>query len=89
MIDDIKPGWDKKKRPSLLDPNTTEVAYLYKILDGAPFVVTADHAGVKVRGESPLFTQGHGGKLDDFAWIMADAFREHMKLRSARIVTQH
>ncbi len=81
-----KPGWKKEKRNSLLDPTTTEVAYIYAHKDGAPFVVVADHTGTMFRGDSPKFTQEGGGLLDDFAWVMADAMREYMKLKRGRIV---
>ncbi len=81
----VKPGWEKKKRQSLLDPTVTEVAYICAKPEGAPWAVVADHCGVVIRGESPRL-QGHGD-MDSFAWVIGDAFRESGKLRKARIVT--
>lgn len=82
---EIKPGWEKTKRDSLLTPGVTEVAYLYLKKDEAPWAVVADHTGVVIRGESPKL-QGHGD-MESFAWVVGDAFREMGKLKRARIVT--
>ncbi len=80
---EIKKGWDKKKRDSLLSPGTTEVAYIYLAPDCSPWAVIADHSGVVIRGESPKL-RGHA-EMEDFAWIIADAFREMHKLLQGRI----
>lgn len=85
---EIRPGWIRKKRDSLLSPGTTEVAFIFQHPEGAPFVVVADHTGAMLRGDSPKFTQEGAGLLDDFGWIMAEAMREYMKLKRCRIVTQ-
>lgn len=83
---EIRPGWIRKKRDSLLSPGTTEVAFIYAHKEGAPFVVVADHTGFMFRGDSPKFTQEGAGKTEDFAWIMAEAGREYLKLKRARLV---
>lgn len=82
-----KKGWKKEKRNSLARPAVTEVAYIFVKEDGSSFAVVADHTGVVLRGESQKFTQEGGSATDDFAWVFADAMREYMKLKRARIVT--
>ena len=80
---EVKKGWQKTKRDSMLTPGVTEVAYI-KLKEGeSPWAVVADHAGVVIRGESPRLTEH--SHLDDFAWIVADAMREYLKLKRARI----
>lgn len=69
----------------MLTPGVTEVAYLHAVAGRAPWAVVADHTGVTIRGESPKFT-GHG-ELEAFAWVIADALREFLKLKRAAIVT--
>lgn len=83
---EVKPGWEKKKRDSMLTPGVTEVAYLRARPECAPWAVVADHTGVEIRGESPKFVEG-GDELSNFAWILSDAMREYVKLKRARIVT--
>jgi hypothetical protein len=82
---EVKPGWQKTKRDSMLTPGVTEMAYLCMKAGEAPWAVVADHAGVTIRGESPKFTSEGGAALDDFAWVLSDAMREYMKLRRSRI----
>lgn len=80
----VKPGWEKQKRQSLLDPSITEVAFLFAKPGAAPWAIIADHTGVEIRGDSPKFIQG-GSVLGDFAWIMSEAMREYLKLKRGRI----
>ena len=80
-------GWEKHKRDSLLSPGVTEVAYLKLKQGEAPWAVVADHTGVFIRGESPRLTEH--SHLDDFAFVVADAMREYLKLKRARIVVSN
>jgi hypothetical protein len=82
---EVKPGWQKTKRDSMLTPGVTEVAYLFQKPEGAPWAVIADHTGVVLRGESPKFMNEGGAPMDDFAWVMGDAMREYLRLRKGRI----
>lgn len=84
---EVKPGWQKTKRDSMLTPGVTEVAYLCLKKGEAPWAVVADHTGVEMRGTSPKFTKDGGSELDDFAWVLADAMREYLRLRRGRIQT--
>ena len=82
-MQDVKPGWQKHKRDSLLTPGVTEVAFLCFKENESPWAVVADHTGVTIRGESPKLTSHE--QLDSFAWVLSDAMREYMRLRRGRI----
>ena len=77
-------GWQKIKRDSLMNPGITEVAFLKTKQDDQPWSIVADHTGVIIRGESPKLYEA--AQLDDFAFIVADAMREYLNLKKARIV---
>ncbi len=82
---EVKPGWTKMKRDSMVTPGVTEVAFICAKRGESPWAVVADHTGVTVRGESPKFTQEGGMGLHDFAWILDQAMREYMALKRGRI----
>lgn len=85
---EVKPGWIRRKRDKLEAPGQVKVEFTFTA-DGIIFGVIADAAGVQMKGVSPVFT-GDGTGLDDFAWILAEAMREYLKLKrdlAARLVT--
>lgn len=84
---EVKPGWWKQKRESLLEPGVTEVAYSFAYdvpaSDGESvwhkWWVVADHRGAVIKGESPKLSTD--AQLEAFAWVLSDAMREYLKLK--------
>ena len=79
---EVKPGWIKTKRSSLVEADTTEVAYIFQTPSGL-WQVVADHRGVVIKGQSP--TLSTDTQLDGFAWVLSDAMREFLKLKRHKI----
>ncbi len=80
----VKPGWKKEKRDSLVERNVTEVVYTFTKEDGSLWQIIADRRGALVKGESPTLTTHD--QLEGFAWCLSDAMREYLKLKRGMLV---
>lgn len=80
----VKPGWTKEKLDSIAEPGITHIVYR-KTDCPTRFIIVADFRGMRIEGESDYFNQDNGA-LDNLAWIVADAMREYLKFKRARIV---
>lgn len=80
---EVKPGWWKAKRDSLVEAKTTEVAYVFKKEDDTIWQVVADHRGAVIKGESPKLSTD--AQLEAFAWVLSDAMREYLKLKRHKL----
>ena len=80
---EVKKGWWKQKRDSLVEAKTTEVAYTFKKDDGTIWQVVADHRGTVIKGESPSLSTDT--QLEAFAWVLSDAMREYLKLKRHKL----
>lgn len=80
----VKPGWEKIKNNSLLEPEVTQVIYR-QTEPLTDFKIVADFRGVKFDGES-AYTSPDPKGVESLAWIVSDAFREALRLKRTRLV---
>jgi len=80
---EIKKGWKKEKRDSLLERNVTEAVYTFTKEDGSLWQIVADHRGTVIKGTSPVLSTD--SQLEAFAWVLSDAMREFLKLKRHKI----
>lgn len=78
----VQPGWGKKKTISL-EGDFPEFHYECTKAEGFQFKVVADHRGVRMKGISPFLV--NPDDYDNFAWVLGDASREHLRLKRGRL----
>lgn len=82
---EVKPGWIKTKRTAIAG-DFPEFVYTNEkpgAIEIGVFTVAADHTGVRFRGTSLPLTKD--SEFDNLAWVVADAAREFLKFKRARI----
>lgn len=78
----VQPGWGKKKTTSL-EGDFPEFQYEYTKSKDFNFKVVADHRGVRMKGISHFLVTPED--YDNFAWVLGDASREHLRLKRGKI----
>lgn len=79
---EVQPGWGKKKTTSL-EGDFPEFQYARDNQNGSTFLVVADHRGVRMKGTSPFLV--NPSDYDNFAWVLGDASREHLRLKRGKL----
>jgi hypothetical protein len=85
MSIEVQPGWFKAKKTSL-EGDFPEFQYIRqpeKMGLPAEFRVVADHRGVRMKGTSPFLV--NPDDYDNFAWVLGDASREHLRMKRSKL----